>query len=44
MKDADLKSMSVDELWALHSEIAAVLARRLSAEKSTLNGGSTSFG
>jgi DNA-binding protein H-NS len=28
--------MSVDELWALHVEITAVLARRISAEKTQL--------
>src|SRR6202158_5728869 len=31
-----LKLISIDELWALHAEIAAVLARRLSAEKRQL--------
>ena len=29
----DLNAMSVDELWALHVEISAVLTRRMSAEK-----------
>lgn len=28
--------MSVDELWALHEEIAVVLTRRISAEKKQL--------
>jgi DNA-binding protein H-NS len=28
--------MSIDELWALHVEISAVLARRISAEKTAL--------
>jgi len=32
----DLKSMSVDELWALHLEISAVLTRRISDEKAQL--------
>jgi DNA-binding protein H-NS len=36
MKPDDLKLMSTDELWALHVEITAVLARKLSAEKSQL--------
>src|ERR1700694_4977408 len=36
IKTRDLKSMSVDELWALHVEITAVLARRISAEKTQL--------
>jgi len=33
IKPADLKLKSVDELWALHVEVAAVLARKISAEK-----------
>jgi DNA-binding protein H-NS len=36
MKSDDLKLMSTDELWALHVEIAAVLTRRIYAEKSQL--------
>lgn len=36
MKAKDLKSMSVDELWALHEEISSVLARRLTEEKVAL--------
>ena len=32
----DLKSMSTDELWALHEEIAVRLAEALTAEKSLL--------
>jgi DNA-binding protein H-NS len=36
MKPDDLKLMSVDELWALHTEITAVLTRRISAEKKRL--------
>ena len=35
-KSPDLESMSVDELWALHLEITAVLTRRISAEKTQL--------
>ena len=36
MKHQDLKLMSVDELWALHVEIADILTRRISAEKTRL--------
>jgi DNA-binding protein H-NS len=36
MAPDDLELMSIDELWALHAEIATVLARRLSAEKRQL--------
>ncbi len=36
LKPDDLESMSIDELWALHLEIAAVLGRRISAEKEQL--------
>lgn len=36
MNRIDLKSMSTDELWALHEEIAARLAEALTAEKSVL--------
>jgi DNA-binding protein H-NS len=36
MTPDDLKSMSIDELWALHLEITAVLTRRMSAEKRQL--------
>jgi DNA-binding protein H-NS len=32
----DFKSMSTDELWALHEEIATRLAEALTAEKSVL--------
>jgi DNA-binding protein H-NS len=32
----DFNSMSVDELWALHVEIASVLANKLAAEKAKL--------
>jgi DNA-binding protein H-NS len=34
--DIDLKSMSLDELWALHETICSVLARKLEAEKLSL--------
>src|SRR6202022_733837 len=37
MKSDDLELMSVDELWALHIEIDAVLTRRISAEKRQLD-------
>ena len=36
MNRNDFKSMSTDELWALHEEIAARLAEALTAEKSVL--------
>jgi DNA-binding protein H-NS len=36
IKPDDLKSMSIDELWALHQEITSVLASRISAEKTQL--------
>jgi DNA-binding protein H-NS len=36
MKSHDFNSMSVDELWALRSEISSVLADRIAAEKATL--------
>jgi DNA-binding protein H-NS len=36
MKPNDLNLMSTDELWALHLKVAAVLARRISAEKRQL--------
>jgi DNA-binding protein H-NS len=36
MKPDDLERMSIDQLWALHAEIAAVLARKISAEKRRL--------
>ena len=37
MKPDDLELMSVDELWALHMEIDAVLTRKISAEKRQLD-------
>jgi DNA-binding protein H-NS len=36
MKRTDFTSMSTDELWALHEEIATRLAAALTAEKSVL--------
>jgi DNA-binding protein H-NS len=36
MNRNDLKSMSTDELWALHEELATRLAAALTAEKSVL--------
>jgi len=36
MNRNDFKSMSTDELWALHEEIAARLAAALTAEKTVL--------
>jgi DNA-binding protein H-NS len=38
MKLHDLKSMSVDELWELHEEVAAKLAAKLTQEKALLEG------
>jgi DNA-binding protein H-NS len=32
----DLKSMSIDELWAVHLEITSALASRIGAEKTKL--------
>ena len=36
MKGDDLKSMSTDELWTLHEEVAVVLTQKLQAEKTRL--------
>jgi DNA-binding protein H-NS len=36
MEDIDLKSMPLDELWALHETISLILARKLEAEKRSL--------
>jgi DNA-binding protein H-NS len=36
MKNFDLKSMALDELWSLHEEIASELARKMLAEKAQL--------
>jgi DNA-binding protein H-NS len=35
-KKVELKSMSLDELWALHEELSDVLAARIEAEKAEL--------
>jgi DNA-binding protein H-NS len=37
MKNHDLKSMSVDELWSLHELVTSALASKLSAEKARLD-------
>ena len=36
MEGIDLKSMPLDELWALHETICSILARKLEAEKRLL--------
>ncbi len=36
MKDCDLKSMSVDELWAFHEATVAGLVHKIIAEKTRL--------
>ena len=36
MKGDDLKSMSIDELWKLHEEVAFALAQKIEAEKARL--------
>jgi DNA-binding protein H-NS len=36
MKSHDLESMSIDELWALHLEVSALLEGRIAAEKNQL--------
>ena len=36
MKGSDFRSLSVDELWALHEELSSVLAARLADEKAVL--------
>jgi hypothetical protein len=33
MKGIDLKSMSINELWALYEEIASILSTKMKAEK-----------
>ena len=33
MKNADLKSLSVDELWDLHEQVVVELDRKIAAEK-----------
>ena len=35
-KVQDLSSMSVDELWALHQEVAATLVAKITAEKEVI--------
>src|SRR5260370_42374842 len=36
MEGIDVKSMPLDELWALHETICSILARKLEAEKRSL--------
>ena|SRR5258707_12610640 len=36
MEGIDFQSMSINELWALHETICSVLARKLEAEKRSL--------
>jgi DNA-binding protein H-NS len=36
MKTADLKLLSVDELWDLHEQMVAELGRKIAAEKAVL--------
>jgi DNA-binding protein H-NS len=36
VKNKDLKTMSVDELWSLHQEIRPILSAKLDAEKQEL--------
>jgi DNA-binding protein H-NS len=36
MKQSNLKSLSIDELWMLHETVAATLAERIAAEKKVL--------
>jgi DNA-binding protein H-NS len=36
MKNSNLKSMSVDELWELHESVVAELSRRIAAERAML--------
>jgi DNA-binding protein H-NS len=33
MKDIDLKSMSIDELWALREKVASILSTKMRAQK-----------
>jgi DNA-binding protein H-NS len=37
MKQYDLSSMSVDELWSLHAQVASKLARKIATEKARLD-------
>lgn len=36
MKNDDLKSMSVDQLWTLHEQVVAELGHKIAAEKARL--------
>ena len=36
MENSDLKSMAIDDLWQLHEQVAAKLARELAIEKARL--------
>ena len=36
MKNSNLKSMSVDELWELHESVVAELSRKMTVERTTL--------
>lgn len=36
MRNANLRSMSVDELWELHEAVVAELARKIAAERTKL--------
>jgi DNA-binding protein H-NS len=36
MKQSDLDSMSIDELWTLHERIAATLTAKINAEKKAM--------
>jgi len=37
MKQTDVRSMSIDQLWTLHEMIAATLVEKLTAQKAQLN-------
>ena len=36
MENSDLKSMAIDDLWELHEQVAAKLARELAIKKARL--------
>lgn len=36
VKEIELRAMSLDDLWALHEEISAILSTRIEAEKNEL--------
>ena len=36
MKQSDLDSMSIEELWRLHEQITATLSAKITAEKEAL--------